>query len=89
MKLVTFVAEGPARPGALAAEGKVLDIDIALHAMAIDRRFGDMIGLIEAGPAGLGLEARALAAAPGIALFPLEAVRLCAPIRVHRARATR
>jgi 2-keto-4-pentenoate hydratase/2-oxohepta-3-ene-1,7-dioic acid hydratase in catechol pathway len=75
MKLLTFDAEGGARPGLLIGTDRVLDIVAAAPDLT-----GDMLALIAAGAPALD-RLRALAAdPPAAALCPLAGLRLLAPI---------
>jgi 2-keto-4-pentenoate hydratase/2-oxohepta-3-ene-1,7-dioic acid hydratase in catechol pathway len=78
-RLVTFEDGKGARAGALLDGGRVLDLS-AVSAGALAGGAGDMIALIEAGPATLAA-VRALAAEPPPgAVLEAAAVRLLAPI---------
>lgn len=79
MKLVTFATDNGAHIGALLpGEDAVADFTSASAAP----HFGDMLSLIDGGPAALE-EARAIAAAPST-VRPLDSVRLLAPVPVPR-----
>lgn len=80
MKLVTFEYEGALRLGVMASDTEVFDVDVALEALSVERRFGDMLGLIKVGKSGLDQVAEILRRAPRQALRSLANVRLRAPI---------
>ncbi|GAA5091818.1 fumarylacetoacetate hydrolase family protein [Nocardia iowensis] len=78
MRLITFVAQGRQRVGALLDEDTTV---VDLTAAAPDRpEFGSMLALIESGPAGLVRAAELVAARPTTALVDPKAVRWCAPL---------
>ncbi|PXX58412.1 fumarylacetoacetase-like protein [Nocardia tenerifensis] len=78
MRLITFLADGRHRVGALLDEDTtVLD----LTAAAPDRpEFRSMLALIESGPAGSARAAELVADRPSTALIDAKAIRWCAPL---------
>ncbi|MBI3946081.1 MAG: fumarylacetoacetate hydrolase family protein [Armatimonadetes bacterium] len=90
MKLVTFADGGSPRPGALLGESIV---DLAAMAGRVaglpapEAVKGDMVALLDAGPAGMETAARLVAAAerdPAGALVPRARARLLAPLPTPR-----
>lgn len=81
MRLVTFWLNAHARPGALAADGRILDLVAAAEAAAVPGlTFSDMISVIEAGDAGLRYISGWLLAAPRECWVEPSDVRLLAPL---------
>jgi 2-keto-4-pentenoate hydratase/2-oxohepta-3-ene-1,7-dioic acid hydratase in catechol pathway len=75
LKLVTFIAEGRTRPGAVDGE---LVVDLAAAGLPVDEH-GDLMAIVRGGDALLG-QVRAAVASPNRRALPLQSVHLTAPL---------